>query len=346
MEISQIKQQLNITAVLEHYGLRPDKNHRVCCPFHNDRTPSLQIYPATNTYCCFSSNCTAGTGDVIQFIQLKENCSKHEALIKATALAGGSQVMPSQFVQTSPANGHLFNTEASIDKVELLTQVFEYYKTGLPRSRKAVEYLQSRCIDYRLIEAAFNSGGLHVESKHHHLIESMVKYGLLKPKPANGYSVWAKDCILFPLRNAAGKIVSLYGRSIINNEDNRHFYLTNREGLYPGYPKPDTTKLIQTESIIDAASLLQQPEIIAQYEILALYGTNGLTDEHLQAIAGLKDLQEIILMLNADEAGAAATIKHYNTLKQLLPQVTISKVTLPAGEDITACYVRMMMRKY
>ncbi|OQP67672.1 CHC2 zinc finger domain-containing protein [Niastella populi] len=95
MEIRDIKQQLTINEVLQHYGLQPDKNHRLLCPFHPDKTPSLQIYPKTNTFCCFSSNCTAGTGDVIQFIQLKENCSKHEALVKATALAGDNAVIAS-----------------------------------------------------------------------------------------------------------------------------------------------------------------------------------------------------------------------------------------------------------
>ncbi len=138
----------------------------------------------------------------------------------------------------------------------------------------------------------------------------MVKVGLLKPLPAKGYSVWAKDCIIFPLKNIDNKIISLYGRSITNNEDNRHFYLSNRSGLYPGYPKLTTTKLILTESIIDAASLLQQEAIKSNYEILSLYGTNGLTDEHQKAIIELPQLEEIILMLNADEAGEAATVKH------------------------------------
>jgi hypothetical protein len=31
------------------------------------------------------------------------------------------------------------------------------------------------------------------------------------------------------------------------------------KGLYPGYPKAATTRLILVESIIDAVSLLQQP---------------------------------------------------------------------------------------
>jgi DNA primase len=141
--------------------LQPDRNNRLLCPFHNDKTPSLQIYPKTNTFCCFSSNCSAGTGDVIQFIQLKENCSKHEALLKATALAGGNAVItPVPQPAATPIAIGVIETD-NLDKVAVLTKFFSYYKTGLPSSKKAVEYLQSRCIDYKLIEVAFNSGGLH-----------------------------------------------------------------------------------------------------------------------------------------------------------------------------------------
>ncbi|WP_315822496.1 hypothetical protein [Paraflavitalea speifideaquila] len=52
-----------------------------------------------------------------------------------------------------------------------------------------MDYLQSRSINYKLTETAFNSGGLHAESKHQHLVQSMVQYGLLKPRPAGGYNV-------------------------------------------------------------------------------------------------------------------------------------------------------------
>ena len=326
MDIQDIKGGLSINQVLGHYGLTPDKNQRLRCPFHPDKTPSLQVYPATNTYCCFSSNCTAGTGDAIQFIQLKENCSKHEALVKATMMLESS----------SPTSPKLLIDAEILPMQAVLAKVFSYYKRGLPMTKKAVAYLESRCLDYNKLEIAYNSGGLHVESKHHHLVESMVKVGLLKPRPAGGYNVWAKDCILFPLKNAENKIISLYGRSILNNEDSRHFYLPNRTGLYPGYPRSTTTKLILTESIIDGASLLQQQAITEQYSILALYGTNGLTDEHQQAIVSLPNLTEIILLLNADEAGKAATQKHYSTLRQLLPEVTITQVVLPDGEDVNS----------
>jgi DNA primase len=330
MDIADIKQQLSINQVLDHYGLKPDKNNRLHCPFHPDKTPSMQIYPQTNTFCCFSSNCTAGTGDVIQFIELMEKCSKHEALVKASALAQGQQPQPTIATTKSTATVDDLATEA------ILTKVFTYYRTGLPRTRKAVDYCSHRCLDYTKLELAYNSGGLHVESKNHHLIKSMTETGLLKPRPNNGHIVWAKDCILFPLKGSDNKIISLYGRSITNDEDSRHFYLPNRKGLYPGYPNPSTTKIIITESIIDAASLLQQSSITESFSILALFGTNGLTEEHLQAIQQLQHLTEIILMLNADDAGRAATEKHAATLHQLLPEVQISVVNLPDGEDVNS----------
>jgi DNA primase len=45
--------------MLQHYGLQPDRHNRLHCPFHPDKTRSLQIYPKTGTFCCFSSNCAA-----------------------------------------------------------------------------------------------------------------------------------------------------------------------------------------------------------------------------------------------------------------------------------------------
>jgi DNA primase len=303
-------------------------------PFYPDKTPSLQIYPSTNTFCCFSSNCNAGTGDQIQFIELMEKCTRYEALIKATNLTGAEELTLTN--ERLLQNKDSYNEAEVLAKEAVLTEWFSYYQKGLPKAQKAVDYLKTRCIHHKLVEVAYNSGGLHGESKNHHLVESMIKYGLLKERPAGGHHVWAKDCIIFPLKNKENRIVSLYGRSITNNEDQRHFYLKDREGLYPHYPNPGARKLILTEYVIDASSLLQQPDIMHSYNVLALYGTNGLTEEYLEAIIALKDLKEIILMLNADEPGEAAMQKHYATLRELLPEIRISKVELPEGEDVNS----------
>ena len=88
MEIREIKQKLKIEAVLARYNLTPDRNHRLKCPFHEDKTPSLQVYPETGTWTCFSSNCSAGSGDQIDFIMKYEKITKHQAIMLAKRLCG------------------------------------------------------------------------------------------------------------------------------------------------------------------------------------------------------------------------------------------------------------------
>jgi DNA primase len=125
MEIKEIKRQLNIQTVLNHYGIKSDKNGMANCPFHSDKTPSFQVYPKSNTYCCFSSNCSAGAGDQIQFIELKEKQGKHQAIIKAKELLGV--------------------------KTESLNDIFQKLKQNVNKSPRAKQYIESRNLDLKLI---------------------------------------------------------------------------------------------------------------------------------------------------------------------------------------------------
>lgn len=99
MEISEIKQRLSMATVLQYYNLKPDKHNRICCPFHDDKTPSMQVYYKTQTAYCFSSNCkTHGKSlDVIDFIMYKENQDKHNAILKAAGMLNGHAV-PAELV--------------------------------------------------------------------------------------------------------------------------------------------------------------------------------------------------------------------------------------------------------
>ncbi len=45
MEIKDLKTHLKINQVLANYQLNPHKNYRICCPFHEDKTPSMQVIP-------------------------------------------------------------------------------------------------------------------------------------------------------------------------------------------------------------------------------------------------------------------------------------------------------------
>jgi len=147
------------------------------------------------------------------------------------------------------------------------------------------------------------------------------------------YGVFGKWCICFALKNKENEVTGLYFRSTLNDKESKHFYLKNRKGLYPNYPETNTKKLILTESIIDATSLLQIKEIAENYSILACYGTNGLTEEHQQAIKELSQLEEIIFFFDNDTAGKEAVKKYGAMLKAEYPKIKLTTAE-PINKDI------------
>lgn len=334
MDIKDIKSKLTIAEVVKHYGLKADKQNRLKCPFHEDKTPSLQLYYKTQTAFCFSTNCqTHGKAiDVIDFIMYMEKCNKHEAIKKAVEIIGGETIKPVTTTKTE-------NTERAM----FLERMFTYFKNAVHNSKPAQEYLQSRCIEFKNTEVGYNAGQFHHGArKEETLINECIKYGLLLDLGLTArtgdtaYKPFGKWCIVFALRNKANEIVSLYFRSTLQDKEQRHFYLKDRQGLYPNYPPTNTKKLILTESIIDCVTLLQQPEIASKYNLLALYGTNGFTDEHQTAIRNLQALEEIIFFLNGDEAGNKAVAKYAPMLKAEYPNLKITSVAVPQNEDVNS----------
>lgn len=61
-----IKARVSMIDIAQAYGFETDRKNKILCPFHGDRKPSMQIYPGSRGYYCFS--CGAG-GDVISFVQ-------------------------------------------------------------------------------------------------------------------------------------------------------------------------------------------------------------------------------------------------------------------------------------
>lgn len=309
MQIPDIKKHLSIQQVLSHYNIKTDKHSQIKCPFHQDDKPSCKNYLDTNTYNCFGCG---KTGDVIQFIQDYEKCSKHEALKIAAELAG------EETQNTGTIMSGDVQCQAAKEETDFET-LFAKQKEGLPRSPKAQEYLKERGLE-GLQEVGYNSG---------------ISWKKLK------------QCITFPLKDKAENITSLYGRRIINStpgfkeshsvEFGKHYYSENRKGLYPNYPPQETETLIITEAIIDAASLLQCTDAIHCVSILAAYGTNGLTTEHTQAINQLPKLQEIIFFFDGDNAGKEGVIKNTEKLQHLKCKIT--SVPTPDGEDVNSMFV-------
>lgn len=64
-DFDEIKLRVGMREVAEFYGYPVNRQGRCTCPFHDDRRPSMLIYPHNRGYYCFV--CNAG-GDVVTFV--------------------------------------------------------------------------------------------------------------------------------------------------------------------------------------------------------------------------------------------------------------------------------------
>ena len=85
-----VKAAVTVRQAVEHYGLEVNRGSMVCCPFHNDRTPSMKLNE--DYFYCFG--CGA-TGDVIDLAARLFDLSKYEAVQKLAADFGISGEKPS-----------------------------------------------------------------------------------------------------------------------------------------------------------------------------------------------------------------------------------------------------------
>jgi hypothetical protein len=266
--------------------------------------------------------------DVIDFILFKENCTKHEAIKKAIEILGHQEPNKKDRYQKD------------LTREQFLGNMFQYFRNAINNSKPAKDYLEKRSLDFTKIEVGYNSGQFHHGArKSENVIAQCLEYGLLIDKNILGrtgdkaYGVFGKWSIVFALRNRNNEIASLYFRSTLNDQDSKHFYLKDRKGIYPNYPDKNTKKLILTESIIDGASLLQIETIQKEYAVFACFGTNGLNEEHQQAIKELPQLEEIIFFFDNDSAGKEAVKKYGAMFRAEYPKLKITTAE-PINKDI------------
>ncbi|QYS91764.1 hypothetical protein JJC04_03345 [Flavobacterium covae] len=251
-------------------------------PLSRRQKASLQINE--DFYYCHGC---AKKGDIIDWVQEFDKCTKKEAIDKCKSFLTPYQEPNKQI--TKPIT---MKTNPNFDKL------FDQFNKCLLTNPKAMEYAKSRMLNPEETQIGFNDGKLFDK---------------------------LKNCLIFPLRDKKGEIVSYYGRSVAETATSKHFYLSDRQGLYPRYPEKDTKKLILTEAVIDALTLgraVMEAFESTNYKILSLYGVNGLTEEHIQAIKELKELNEIIFFLmeiNLDEKPPRNILKSSTKSSQKSP---------------------------
>ena len=97
-----IKAAICVKQAAEHSGLKINRNDMVCCPFHNDRHPSLKLNK--DYFFCFG--CGA-TGDVIDFAARLFDLSSYEAAQKLASDFGLDPKPPTAVAMVKPKRPYI-----------------------------------------------------------------------------------------------------------------------------------------------------------------------------------------------------------------------------------------------
>jgi DNA primase len=189
-----------------------------------------------------------------------------------------------------------------------LTQVAEYYHETLEQSPEALEYLDSRGLNSPGLAARFKLGfanrtlGYRLPQKNRkdgqEIRTRLQEIGVIRE---SGHE-HLNGSLVIPICDAAGNVVQLYGRKITPNLRSgtpRHLYLPGpRRGLFNLEALRQSKEIILCEALIDALTF-----IASGYEnATAAYGTNGFTDELLQAMKSC-GTERVLLAFDRDDAG-------------------------------------------
>ena len=73
----EIKNRTSLIDIVRAYGIKLTHSNMICCPFHEDKTPSMKVYD--RGYCCYGCG---EKGDTISFVSKLFNVSPYEAACK------------------------------------------------------------------------------------------------------------------------------------------------------------------------------------------------------------------------------------------------------------------------
>jgi DNA primase catalytic core len=317
----QIK-QINLPEIIKSYsiqeGPRNNGTYNYCCPFHDDTNPSLKVNYKDNKWLWHCFGCGAG-GDVVRFVEMVEKISAGEAIRKLE----GQAIQRSVVVPTIPTD-----TKLSIEAQRLLNKTVEFYHSAFFEKRDAFNYLvnQRKIYEKNIFETfkvGYADGSLmRTLPPKGEVIDYLKECGILNQWGREHF----KDCVIFPVTDVNGNCVEIYGRKIVGS-DIKHLYLKgSHKGVFNRQIVKTNKTVILTEGILDALSVYQA----GFKNVIPLYGTNGLTKDHLELFK-TEGVREIYLCMDADEAGRRAAGKHQEHLSRLGMKAHV--IELPQGTD-------------
>ena len=319
------------------------REYKACCPFHNEKTASFWVSPEKQFYHCFG--CGAH-GTVLRFLMEHDRMAFPEAVEELASRLG---------LEVPREAGSGGGAERDSEKLyDLMSRVAQFYAETLSREPRPREYLTRRGLTPDTI-AQFGIG--YAPDSWNSVLKrfgtgeadrrALADVGLIIERDAARASAGTmregdrhydrfRDRIMFPIRDARGRVIAFGGRVIDRGEPK---YLNSPETvlfhkgreLYALYEtrrsRSNLERLLVVEGYMDAVRLHQSAIPYA----VATLGT-VTTPEHFRRIFRL--VREGVFAFDGDRAGRAAA---WRALQHALPEARegreIRFLFLPEGHD-------------
>ncbi|ALH96909.1 TPA: DNA primase [Staphylococcus aureus] len=336
--INEIKDKTDILDLVSEYVKleKRGRNYIGLCPFHDEKTPSFTVSEDKQICHCFG--CKKG-GNVFQFTQEIKDISFVEAVKEL-----GDRVNVAVDIEATQSNSNVQIASDDLQMIEMheLIQEFYYYAlTKTVEGEQALTYLLERGFTDALIKE--RGIGFAPDSSHFchdflqkkgYDIELAYEAGLLSRNEENfSYYDRFRNRIMFPLKNAQGRIVGYSGRTYTGQEPK---YLNSpetpifqkRKLLYNLDKARKSIRKLDEIVLLEGFMDVIKSDTAGLKNVVATMGTQ-LSDEHITFIRKLTS--NITLMFDGDFAGSEATLK---TGQHLLQQgLNVFVIQLPSGMD-------------
>ena len=300
------------------------------CPFHNEKSPSFTVFPATRGFYCFG--CGAG-GDVITFLMKSENLD-YIGAVEALATRAGIEMPQDEFTKKN---------ESDVKKSRILAanrDAARFYHDMLskPEGQTGYAYLRSRGLTDTIIRR-FGLGFAPDEFslKKNLFLNHMLGLGytereltaafLCAKSQKNGrlYPIF-RNRVMFPVIDITGEVVAFGGRVM---DDSKPKYLNSSDT--PGFKKSRTLfalnfakhacaeRLILCEGYMDVIAV----HAVGHPNAVATLGT-AITAEQARIMA--RYTKEVIIAYDMDDAGRRAAEKAIGLLDSVGVRTKILKL--------------------
>lgn len=319
--IEEVRHQTNIVDVIGQYVQlkKSGKNYMGLCPFHNEHSPSFSVAEDKQMYHCFG--CGNG-GNVFKFLQEIEGISFPEAVAKTIDL-GNLTVDWSLSSQSDRSNNKEDSSHTALIQLhEKAADLFQHMLLNTKAGEKAFGYLKDRGLTLEQIEQ-FQIG---FAPKERILLQQVFKNDAVPEEKiaASGLMIqrdngeWVDrfyQRIMFPIKNAQGKIIAFSGRLLEEETVN-----TKEMPKYLNSPETELFNKRTTLFNFDKArgEARKENEIIlfeGFMDVISAWGVGikhgvasmgtSLTNEQIQMIQRVTP--NVLICYDGDRAGFEAT---------------------------------------